>query len=208
MKMQAIIKSKYTKGLLTAAIASSFFTGCASYKASSLSSLYHDEFQAPTESSSQVVVKSKVFSREDCKRYLDRDVISEGYQPVQVSILNNTDRRYYFSTDKISVPVAKPQEVAETVHTSTVVRAVGYGVGALFVWPLLIPAIVDGIGSAEANTALDSDFAMKSAKDQTIQPYSRLNTLLFIPVDGYKDSFSITLVDEKNNEPTTLVLSN
>ena len=115
---------------------------------SSLSSLYHDEFQVPADSSNKVVAVSKAFSREDCERYLDRDVISEGYQPVQISILNNTDRKYYFSTGKISVPVAQPQEVAQTVHTSTVGRAVGYGVGALIVWPLLIPAIVDGIGSS------------------------------------------------------------
>ena len=60
-----------------------------------------------------------------------------------------------FSPEGLSVPVCSPEEVADKCHTSTAGRATAYGVGALFLWPLAVPAIVDGVRSHEANVKLD-----------------------------------------------------
>src|ERR1700722_1480979 len=117
-------------------------TGCASYNATSLRALSSDAvFSSSVEQKKDIIVVGKAFNKADCKRYLDRDVLAEGYQPVQLYIENNSEKDYVFSLSKISIPFARPEEVAEKVHTSTVGRAVGYGVGALFIWPLAIPAI-------------------------------------------------------------------
>jgi hypothetical protein len=104
------------------------------------------------------MIVSKAFTPQDCDRYLDRNVIVEGYQPVQLYFQNDSDKSYLFSLNRIGLTVARPEEVAQKVHTSTAGRAFGYGVGALILWPLAIPAILDGIGSAKANKSLDSDF--------------------------------------------------
>ena len=146
-----------------------------------------------------VVATAKAFNKSDCKRYLDRDVIAEGYQPIQLYIENKSDKPYSFALSRVSLPVAQPEEVAQTVHTSTVGRAVGYGVGAIFLWPLAIPAIVDGVKSAEANDHLDVDYSSKAARDQVIQPHSHFNKLLFVPVNGYQSSFTVTLMDQNSN---------
>lgn len=171
-----------------------FLTGCASYNASSL--LSQNLLMPESAQKKELAVVAKAFDQADCIRYLDRNVLAKGYQPVQICIMNNSDKSYLFSLDKLDVTCVPAREVANKVHTSTVGRAVGYGVGALVLWPLAIPAIIDGIGSAKANDALDSDFLEKAATNQLILPYSNLNKILFIPADDYQGTFSLTLVEQ------------
>jgi len=175
---------------------------CASYSASPLCYPSTDLIQTSSQDGGISIV-SKAFSMDDCYTYLDRDVVSEGYQPVQIYIQNNSSKNYLFSLSRLGLAVANPKEVAQRVHTSTAGRAAAYGVGALFLWPLVIPAIVDGIKSSDANTALDYDFASKSAKDQLIFSHSRFNAILFVPVDTYQNCFTLTLLDEATKEPKT-----
>lgn len=175
-------------------------TSCANYCASPLCNLSPDlVLTVPKEEGISVV--SKAFTQNDCERFLDRNVLAEGYQPVQIYIENDSEKNYSFSLNRISLPVARPEEVAEKVHTSTVGRAVGYGVGALLLWPLAIPAIVDGIKSSQANAALDSDFAAKAARDQVIFPHSRFNAIIFVPSDAYQNTYTLTLMDLDTQEP-------
>lgn len=174
-------------------------TGCASYNASTLSTITsHYSPICP------VVVAAKEFTKKDCARYLDRDVIAHGYQPVQLCIQNNTNRRYLFTLDKVSLPIARVDEVADKVHTSTVGRVVGYSAAAVLTTGLfLIPAIIDGVSSAEANDKLDHDFYCKAAKDQIIPPYSTANMLLFVPLRGYQNCFDVTLMNYDTGQFTT-----
>lgn len=197
------MKSKKIVSLLALTV---LLTGCASYQSQPLANLTLDSV-APAEKKGDVVAVAKTFDRAECKRYLDRDVISEGYQPVQLFIQNNSDKNYSFSLDRMTLVHARSEEVAETVHTSTVGRAVGYGVGSLIIWPLVIPAIVDGIKSAKANDNLDIDFSAKTARDQTIAAHSNFNKIIFVPLGQYEGSFSVTLLDLASNEPKTLSIT-
>lgn len=184
-------------------VLSAFAAGCASYNAAPLSSLSSEIIQqAPSET--KVAVAAKAFNKSDCKKYLDRDVISEGYQPVQLYIQNQSDKNYVFSLSRISLPLARSEEVAEKVHTSTVGRAVGYGAGGLIFWPLLIPAVVDGMKSSDANDALDQDFSAKTARDQVILPHSHMNVVVFVPKDAYQSTFKVTLIEEGTREPQVI----
>lgn len=173
------------------------FSSCASYKAVTLSNLSPTFVEGNQE---DVVVVAKAFNVDDCKKYLDRNVLSVGYQPVQIYIQNDSDKALVFTTDRISLPCAPAREVAEKVHTSTAGRVVGYGVGALFVWPLLVPAVVDGVKSSQANESLDIDFASKVAGNQTIFPHSRLNKVLFVPIADYHPNFSLTLIEAESGK--------
>jgi hypothetical protein len=194
---------KYTLPLIGAVTALALLSGCASYKAAPLNALSSDVFQSAT-SSQEISVTAKAFDRTDCKRYLDRDVISKGYQPIQLYIQNNSKNSYSFALSRTDLPSARPEEVASKVHTSTAGRALGYGIpGLLFALPLIIPAVVDGIKSSEANEALDTDFAAKAARDQMIAPYSSFNKLIFVPLYDYQESFTVTLIDKESNQPKT-----
>jgi len=148
-----------------------------------------------------VLVAAKVFNNADCKKYLDRDVLSKGYQPVQIIIKNDSAKTLIFDPEQVSLPCAKIEQIIELVHTSTVGRATGYGAAAFFTCGLFaIPAIVDGVKSSNANSALDADYFAKAAKRQILPPNSKLNGLLFIPSGSYTSSFKVTLTEEGSNK--------
>ena len=180
---------------------------CASYQAAPLTNLSSSMIMTETRSSNRedVTIIAKAFNRADCKRYLDRDVISKGYRPVQLYIENNSPNNYHFSLNRITLPLARAEEVAEKVHTSTAGRAAGYGAAAVFTCGLFaIPAVIDGVKSANANESLDNDFSSKSARDQTLYPHSHANMVLFVPTSGYTSNFDVTLMDLASNKPKTI----
>jgi len=174
-------------------------SGCASYRAIPLETISVSRSWMPWKNQ-DVTIAARCFNEEDCKHYLDRDVISKGYLPVQISIVNKTEHPYLFSLNRVSLPCARAEEVASQVHTSTVGRAAGYGAAALFFWPFAIPAVVDGLGSAHANERLDFDFASKVAKDQLVEAYAHVNMLMFVPKSCFHPIFTVTLVDLKTSE--------
>lgn len=188
------------KSFVPVLFSAALLAGCASYQASPLYNLSSDLIETSASSKSGVSMAAKSFTRSDCAKFLDRDVIGQGYQPIQLYIQNDSDRSYSFSLDRISLPIARAEEVADTVHTSTAGRVVGYSVGAMFLWPLVIPAIIDGIKSSEANGALDMDFETKAAKDQIVFPRSRANSLLFVPNGAYQSRFTVTLIDQESKK--------
>lgn len=169
---------------------------CANYRADSLNNLQTAAIYSTAPKAEGVHVIARAFDAADCKRYLDRNVLAKGYQPIQLCIRNDTDESYVFSLDRISLSHTRPEVVAETVHTSTVGRAVGYGAAALIIWPFAIPAILDGVWSAQANEALDIDFSSKSARDQVIYPHTCMNKLIFVPASSYQPQFRMELMEE------------
>jgi hypothetical protein len=175
------------------------FYGCASYKPTALPDL-QPEFATYSENIENVTLACKALSTEECKTYFDRDIIAKGYQPVLMTIVNESNRSMLFSPEDVSIPVCSPQEVAEKCHTDTAGRATAYGIGALFLWPLVIPAIVDGVGSSEANTQLDRDFSEKNIQQLVINPYSTHNGVIFFSNEEYQDSFTVKLVDKETRQ--------
>lgn len=172
------------------------FTGCAKYRARSLKTLT----KSSRAEENSIAFSYKKFSVSDCKRYLGRNTIAKGYQPIQITFTNNTNRYLSISKKSLSLDCVSVKEVAKRVHTNTVGRAVGYSVAGLFVWPFFIPAIVDGIGSAKANEQLDADFAEKALYKQIVQPYTTINGIVFIACeDDFDENFTVTVSDQKNN---------
>ena len=200
---------KITKKLCgTALLATTLvLSGCASYKATALNNTLAPEYVPQGQEGPEIVLGAKAFTKYDCKQYLDRDVLSEGYQPVQLTIQNNSKRTMQFILNGLSLPHVPAETVAETVHTSTVGRVAAYGVGSLLLWPLIIPAIVDGVKSSQANKQLDNDFISKEAKDQILYPHGRMNAIVFVPVREFTDSFTVTLIDKDTNQPEQLIVN-
>lgn len=163
-------------------------------------SILQPEFAPFSETKSGITLSVKKLTSGDSKRILNRDVIEKGYQPIQITVNNDTKKYVLFSNQGVNLPTVPAQEVAEKVHTSTTGRAAAYGVAGLFVWPLLIPAVVDGMGSSQASEKLDRDYNAKVMGQVVIQPYGTHNGLIFVPVSEYQDSFEVVLVDRETKE--------
>lgn len=200
---------KRISSLLMLVIAA-LFTGCASYQAESLSALSSDYVQAYDEVEG-MSIGCKAYTVEDCYNYLDRNVIAEGYQPIQFTFYNHSNQTYLYSTKGVSLPCVSSEEVARTVHTSTAGRITGYTIGGVILFPLssplFIPAIVDGIKSSNANASLDVDFSEKTKSQFEIKPKSFSNTLIFVPKALYAPIFELSLINKTTGKAKVVDLS-
>ncbi len=176
-------------------------TGCASYQSNSLSALDPAYVRNYPEVDG-VMVGCKAYTKDDCYTYLDRDVLAKGYQPIQLTFQNTTDKHYIFSTNEISVPCASPEEVADSVHTSTAGRVIGYTLIGF-----VIPAVVDGVKSSNANAALDKDFYHKAREHFVIGPKDFVKTLIFVPKAQFAPVFDVSLLEEETGQHKTIGLS-
>ena len=198
-----------------------FLTSCASYKARPLDTLSFN-LEAPLDN---VYTSCKAFSKEDSNRYIGKNVLSHGYQPVQISIRNDSNDPFYLPVNGISLPIVDPEIIAKELEYSTAARTVamtGAGfVGAnliaipsmLLLGPLgvLVPLatlvaapVVTGVKSSQANQQMEQDYNKKGVKDVYISPHTTINMLLFVSEDQYHPNFTITLRNTRTND--TLVV--
>ena len=173
-----------------------FLAGCANYSASSLATLPL-EMANQSDENTNVLVSWKVFDEKDSKTYLGRDLLSEGYIPVQMTIRNNSTDPMYLNSSNFSIPLPSLGEVSDKVHTSTAARVVGWGAPGLLIWPLLIPAVYDGIKSKEANASLDADYLAKTVKEHLIQPHTSFNGVVFVPKEQVGQPLDMFLVNQR-----------
>lgn len=172
--------------------------GCAHYNAQPLNQIKKESLLNKKEQF--ISFTYHIFTKNDCKKYLDRNVINKGYQPVQITFTNNSNRFLDFSTTRFSLPCVNYEEVTQKVFTSTTKRVTNYGVASLFIWPLIIPAIVDGVGSSQANEKLDRDFHQKTLQNQIVKPFSIINGLIFVPTEHFDKKFTFMVLDTENHE--------
>ena len=174
--------------------------GCAKYKAMPLPqlSVYSDK--------KGVSLAHRAFNVTESKMYLGRDIQKKGFQPLQLSITNNTDHSYQVTPSSLSMPIANADYVAQKSHTNTTGRAVGYGTAAVLSCGLFaIPAIVDGMGSSKANKQLDMDYCAKMLRlDTVIHPHSTLSGVIFVARGAYTNDFTLTLSDTDSGKKVVL----
>lgn len=168
--------------------------GCASYQAMPLEPL-NPEFHRSAQTVAGVTACIEVFDAGKSKRHFNSDLIKSGFQPIQITMRNDTKRYLELHHSRISVSGADATGVAQQSHFNTAGRATAYGVAGIFIWPLLIPAIVDGTGSARANGQMDADFQAKALKDQVIMPFGTANGVLFVPTSQVLSNIGIRLID-------------
>jgi len=186
---------------LVSVIALITLAGCAHYRAHPLKKLV----TPPVKTTHQAIAFSHhALSKGECMLYLDRDVLAKGYQPVHITFTNNSKNYFTLSKENFSLPYANSDDVAKLVHTNTAGRAAGYGVVGLFIWPFIIPAVVDGIGSSEANHQLDADFAGKALRNQIVAPYSTVHGLIFVPKNEFDANFTMSVTNQETGTSYTL----
>lgn len=180
--------------------ASLVLSGCATYSAGRLPSSDVSNFK-DMQDQDGLKVAVKFFDARESKQIFGVGKVYDLYQPIYIAIDNRTKSSYQFSkgasVNKQSVPA---EEVAKNCGFSTVGRATTYGVLGLFIWPLLIPAVVDGVGSAQANQKMESDYTYKEMKDDRVQPNGLLNGVLFIDKMKSGEELAIRLQNTDDNE--------
>ena len=200
-------------------------SGCARYKAYPLKIL-----SIPSSMDDKSVTFAyKIFNKKDCIKYLGRNVIKKGYQPVQLTIHNNSAKMLSFSLATFTLPCAPIDLVRNKVHFSTIGRVLAYSPGVILsasaLSQMLVPtgfsglmllqiggillvsfiaATVDCVASVKANRALDADYTYKALHDQILYPACILNGIIFISLHEFDENFSFSLRDSTNTQMIVL----
>lgn len=175
-------------------------SGCASYKAGVLPSKDVFTYDNKQEKNGLIAV-ADILDAKETKRIFQFDLQSKGVQPVYIVIDNRSTQTYEFSKANLNKNALSSQEVSEKCKFSTVGRATTYGVIGLFIWPFLIPAVVDGVGSANANKKIEDDYAYKEINDKTrIAPNGMLTGIVFVEKMKPGENFDMRLLDVETSE--------
>jgi len=155
----------------------------------------------------KLIVTAKAYTHEESKIYLQRDLVDRGVQPLEVTIQNNTDKKYSVTASSVDLPRIDPKKVAFKVTKSAIPRSVAWKIASFLFWPLSIPGTIDGIRTWHNHQLLKKNFNAKSFKDEVILPFSTMHRVLFVPQDKFKTNFDVTLIDIDTLRPTVIKTS-
>ena len=154
-------------------------SGCASYNATRMPSADVMSFSNHQETDNLYVV-AKFFNSKESKDVFGVSDVYKKYQPIYIAIDNKTKDTYEFNKNMLNITSIPTDEVAEKCGFNTAGRAAAYGVPGLLIWPLLIPAVVDGVGSSQANDKMQRDYSNKEINNGRIAPSGNLNGIMFL----------------------------
>jgi hypothetical protein len=171
-----------------------FASGCAHYDPHAFESLrYKNENVAKCArnidgKTGAVTLYASRLSPGEEKFYFDRNIHAKGYQTVLFTIQNDSAYDLRLDNEDIVPTVAKSETVAELLHTSTAGRSAAYGTaGLLLCAPLLIPAVIDGIKSSNANKQVDADISDRARAYVNIPAEAQRNHAIFMGKDSIRE---------------------
>ncbi|MDP3788725.1 MAG: hypothetical protein Q8Q60_05425 [Candidatus Chromulinivorax sp.] len=180
-------------------------TGYARYKSYPLRKINTINTQINSAKDESISLNYKVLKAHDCKKYFNtKTILKRGYQPVQITLTNNSKHSIALSPDNFSFRCADAQDVANSLHRNGMARGIGFGVGTLWFLPLIFPALIQGFGAVAYNEAMDIDFANKALKNQVVAPYTTVEGVIFVARDEFTRNFKLTVQDIHGKQSYTL----
>lgn len=138
-----------------------------------------------------VYITATVYNSSASKKYLDNDLLSYGYQPIQITVQNNTENTFLFSKKGIDLPTASSKEIVSLITLGALPRAIAFKIVSFFFWPFIIASTIDTIRTLKIHGRLKRDFEARSVKEnkEAIPPYATVHRVLFVPIKEYRSSF-------------------
>ena len=178
--------------------------GCAKYRPHPL-----QRPMVKTEEQHDVKVSATLLKEQDCSYYFSRRVIDKGYQPIQLCIRNNSANSYVFDSSSLNVQIEERDFMVKLLQLDTAKRVAPYAITGLFLGLFLIPAIVEGVKSSQANKELDRDFSKRVISSNSrvvIAPDSSFNRVMFVRADNMNHELAVELVCRKTKEKLNFAL--
>lgn len=181
-----------------------FIIGCANYQSKTLPSPERTFAGASySQDEEDVHVAVKFLSPQESKRYFGKKKVGTQFQPTLIAIQNNSREIYHFQKNQLSRPAISADMVAKECQFNTAARATAYAAGALFLWPLAIPAIIDGVGSSNANAKMESDFIMKELQDLDVSPGMTVQGVVFFDPMRQGETLQVKVFSKTGPSPRT-----
>jgi hypothetical protein len=153
-------------------------------------------------------IEARAYNARDSETYLSRNLLSKGYQPVQLTIQNNTGKTYFLSKNGVDLPAASAQKVSSYVIKHYIPRSIAMKVASFFFWPFVFPSVVDTIVTWRHHAHMKEDYMAKTLKEQEpLIPYSTTHRILFVPRGDYSDHFTLHLREAKTGRNLSFEIS-
>lgn len=224
------MKKQYNVLSSTLAVSSLLLlAGCAGYKTQPLPCITSKQA-----SKNAMNVACKVYTKEDCKKYLGVNALCKSYQPLQLTFTNNTSNTYRYTHRSLSLEKDSLDCVLEKLHKSKRARIIAWsvvgGIGLIACWPALwvaacttgaahavamatlcgtalipLPAMVSIKASEHDNQKLDDILYVKAFQDTfELRPNTSVSGVVFASKKVFTENFTVTLWNTETDEVTTL----
>lgn len=147
-----------------------------------------------------VKLSIKALTVEESEKYLKKDLLDMGYQPVEVTIENGSADPYLLSPKSVDLPLVDGRKIAKKILKAALPRSIGLKIASLFFWPLTIPSTLDSLLTHKSYRKLKKQLESKAVRDEVVAPYSSVHRVFFVPVGECQDSFSVTLENQETLE--------
>lgn len=155
-----------------------------------------------------VHISAKAYDAHDCKAYLNQDLTQLGFQPLQITIQNNTDKIYGLSTRGLETKFTEGKNVAGYVTRTAIPRAIGFKVAGFFFWPFIFPSAIDTMITLKSHQRMKKDFSIKSLKDREewILQYSSIHRIIFLPGSQVPEEISLSLTEYQTGKQSSFLV--
>lgn len=145
-----------------------------------------------------VTIESYIYDSAQSKTYLQKNLHSFGYQPVEIIIKNNTSYAYVLSEDGVSLPTANLNAVSFKAFKKGIPRALAFKAATLAYPPFHIVSAIDTIKNMKSNAKFKKRLGARlvKAEGEEILPFSTVERVLLVPKDKHQSDFSLTLIDK------------
>jgi hypothetical protein len=179
------------------------FSGCAKYNPHPFKAT-----NIPTVNNQDVSIQAHTLTEDQCQFYFSRRIIKKGFQPIQLTIKNQSATAYLLNGTDIDLELISRNKVARNLHINTFHRVASWTIPGLFFPIFLIPALIEGVNSDKANSKLDNDFQGRVIDHMTrltIKPHQTITRVMFVHAENIAESFAISL--QSNNQKDRINLN-
>jgi hypothetical protein len=147
-----------------------------------------------------IYVNAIAYTAEESKYYLQRDLVSRGYQPIQLTIQNNSSSPLGLGHLSVDLPLVSGNKIAFQFFKETLPRSIGLKIASLFFWPFNVPSAIDGIMTYRNQKIMRHDYNAKTIKnyEEIIPAYSTMNRILFVKREDFQNCFNLVLQNKES----------
>ncbi len=154
----------------------------------------------------------KRLSGPESHRQFGRDLVDLGYQPIKITILNDSDDQLLIRASSIDLEHVSAKQVCQGTERSVLGLLSGPAyLSVFFAWPVLAPVIGAGVWLSACNKSVKSKIREKFfGEDKVVEllPYEQLSRYVFVPTNTPTERFNLYLFkrQEKMYVPFTVRL--
>lgn len=147
----------------------------------------------------------RAYSPEECIEVFNTDLISKGFQPLQLSLYNDSNETYVVHPSYIEPHCISPMKVAQLLKRSLWLNCGPASILAYLFFPIIIPFYIYPWGKKihQKNKKIERYLVNGSLVDEssfTIHPWAKVHKFMFVRRDQFYPSFYVRVYNPERKQ--------